>query len=129
MVNVAPEQNYLGRCYVSLLEHKGDLAELSSEEWLDFAAVLKQLELAIRQAFGAELFNWACLMNNAYKVHPSHPHVHWHVRPRYSLVHVPSFRGTQYHDQKFGHNYDREAKKPVGPELQQAIATELKKYV
>lgn len=30
MVSLSPDQDYLGRCHVTLKEHKGDLAELTA---------------------------------------------------------------------------------------------------
>lgn len=98
-------QAYLGRCYVTLKQHKGDLAELSSGEWLEFADLVKIIESAIRKTFGSTLFNWSCLMNNAFQTNPARPHVHWHLRPRYE--HSVEFNGITFSDVSFGHHYDR----------------------
>ncbi|MEP7205073.1 MAG: HIT family protein [Candidatus Saccharibacteria bacterium] len=113
-INIAPDQGYLGRCYVTLKEHKGDLAELTKEEWLDYAEIVKKLEGAIRLAFGAIVFNWGCLMNNAFQVSSATPHIHWHLRPRYDqTVH---FDGTDFVDPLFGFHYDRAQTKKVSNE-------------
>ena len=107
-----------------LREHKGDLASLSDEEWLDFAQVTKGLERAIRNAFGADMFNWSCLMNDAYKKDPPSPHVHWHVRPRYKDP--VEFEGMTFNDNDFAHHYDRSEPDKAGQELQDAIANKLR---
>ena len=66
-INLADDQYYLGRCYITLNRHLGDLADLSKEELLDFLELVKIIESAIRKSFNATLFNWGCLMNNAYQ--------------------------------------------------------------
>ena len=105
VVTVAQDQGYLGRCYVTLRKHRQHLHELSVEEWNDLASVINQLENAITVSLGATLFNWACMMNNAYQVETPVPHIHWHVRPRYSSP--ATFKGDTYLDNDFGHHYDR----------------------
>ena len=101
---IAPDQGYLGRCYVTLIEHKADLAELTEEEWLDYVEIVKKIEEAIRSAFGAIVFNWGCFMNTAFQVSPATPHVHWHLRPRYDKT--ISFDGIDFRDPLFGYHYD-----------------------
>lgn len=81
------------------------MAELTIEEWLDFAEIVKKLEKAIRSAYGAQLFNWGCLMNNAFQYNPAKPHVHWHFRPRYDKT--ISIDGIDFVDPMFAHHYDR----------------------
>ena len=105
MVSLSPDQGYLGRSYVTLKRHEGDLASLSNDEWVEFAEILRKFESAVKEAFNAEVFNWGCLMNNAYQVEPALPHIHWHVRPRYrSDVAV---NDTTFSDPLFGYHYDR----------------------
>lgn len=111
MVSLSSDQGYLGRCYVTLKEHKSDLADLTTEEWLEFSGVVKTLEEATRQAFGATLFNWGCLMNNAFQSSPALPHIHWHVRPRYQKPVL--FEDIEFVDPEFGHHYDRQQKNIV----------------
>lgn len=105
-VSLSSDQGYLGRCFVTLREHKGDLAELTAEEWLDFAEAVKKIEGAVGKAFGPALFNWSCLMNNAFQDIPSQPHIHWHVRPRYEGS--VYFAKQEFTDPHFAHHYDRE---------------------
>lgn len=72
-VSLAADQGYLGRCYITLKRHCGDMAELEKTEWSDFAGLVKRLEDALRKAFGAAMFNWSCLMNDAYQNQPPNP--------------------------------------------------------
>jgi diadenosine tetraphosphate (Ap4A) HIT family hydrolase len=119
VVALAPDQGYLGRCYVTLREHKGSLSLLSEREWADFASITRQLEGACEKAFSAAPFNWSCLMNNAFQVKPASPHVHWHFRPRYE--HPVQLNGTTFVDPQFGFHYDREQRRKLDDETYQII--------
>lgn len=105
-VGMAEDQRYLGRSYVSLKRECGDLAEVIEPELLDFLAVVRRFEAGARAAFGATMFNWSCLMNNAYQETDPKPQVHWHVRPRYAAA--PVVDGEVFEDPNFGHHYLRE---------------------
>lgn len=121
------DQRYLGRCVLVLKRSCGDLAELKQEEILDFFDLVKKLEAALRKTFDATMFNWGCLMNDAYQETPPNPQVHWHFRPRYN--HPVQFAGQTFTDPNFGHHYLREPKDAyLAPsDLLQLIATEIKK--
>lgn len=120
---VADEQSYLGRCIVELKEHKNSLSDLSSEEWLSLSEIISMVELAIRKTFNADLFNWTCMMNNAYQESDPIPHVHWHVRPRYSKK--VEFGGKVYSDPEFGQHYNRDRKEKASGETLNLIAKKL----
>jgi len=120
------DQLYLGRSVVVLKRPCGDLAEVTNDEIIDFLALVRQYERLLRVVFGATMFNWACLMNNAYQETPAKPQVHWHVRPRYAApVH---FAGEVFEDPNFGHHYLREDgnRRILSPELLGSIAAGLK---
>jgi diadenosine tetraphosphate (Ap4A) HIT family hydrolase len=105
-VVLADEQTYLGYCVVILKRRDcGDLALVTEEELLDFRVMVETLQNAFRKAFGATMFNWSCLMNNAYQEAEPKPHVHWHVKPRYDRPVV--FAGEVFEDPNFGHHYIR----------------------
>lgn len=118
------DQGYLGRAYITLKEHKGDLKDLTDEEWLEFAEVVQKYENSIRNAFGAKMFNWTCLMNNAFQTQPSQPHIHWHVRPRYDTD--VEFGGLTFKDPKFANHYDRNQKKLLSREELKSITETMK---
>lgn len=99
------DQTYLGRCVVVLKRHCGDLAELRQKEWTDYISLVAKLETALRKSFGAAMFNWSCLMNDAYKEKNPEPHVHWHFRPRYNKK--VEVAGETFEDKAFGHHYER----------------------
>src|SRR5882672_3443049 len=80
-VGLGNNQAYLGRAFVSLRTHKESLSQLDQQEWREFEELVQKLEHAYSKAFGAVPLNWTCLMNNAFKVKPAQPHVHWHVFP------------------------------------------------
>jgi len=124
---LASDQAYLGRCYVSLKRHCGDLAELKSEEWKDLIILIGKLEKSVKRAFDADLFNWTCLMNLAYHNSPPNPHVHWHFRPRYS--NPVDFDNLTFKDPEFGNHYAREAERSfeVSEETQHKIIEKIKK--
>ena len=110
-----PDQYYLGRSLVVVKRNVGDLAKLSDGEWLDFAKLVKKYESALRKAFGATMFNWSCLMNNAFRNNPPDPHVHWHVRPRYSKPTV--LEKMAFEDKEFGNHYARRTNREVPEEV------------
>ena len=126
-VGLAPEQTYLGYCVVALKRQDGlhgDLIDLTQEEITDFFAVVKRFEAALRKAFDATMFNWSCLMNNAYQLPDPKPHVHWHVKPRYD--HPVEFEGESFEDPNFGHHYVREnLNRIVSDELQDKIIAKI----
>lgn len=124
----ADQKTYLGRCAVWLKRSCGDLAELTSEELLDFHELVKKLEHACRKAFNATMFNWTCLMNNAYRTVPPNPQVHWHFRPRYNQIVI--FAGTEFHDKLFGSHYELHTdSRDIGSEIRSLIVEELKKHL
>jgi diadenosine tetraphosphate (Ap4A) HIT family hydrolase len=103
-VILAEEQAYFGYCVVVLKRQKcGDLAEVTEEELVDFLHIVKRFESALRGAFDATMFNWTCLMNNAYREKEPKPQVHWHVKPRYN--HKVEFAGEVFEDPNFGNHY------------------------
>lgn len=58
-------QEFPGYCIIS--SKKENLSELTSEEWIEIGKLEKELERVIRKIFDATMFNFACLMNNAYR--------------------------------------------------------------
>ncbi len=118
-VTLSSNQSYLGRSYVTLKRHCESLSDLESDEWLDFVELTKKLEHVFKKVFDATLFNWSCLMNNAYQESPAHPHVHWHFRPRYD--HEVEIAGVKFVDSEFGFHYDREREQRVDDSVLQEI--------
>jgi hypothetical protein len=70
------------------------------------------METALQLAFGSVNFNWACMMNFAYKKQPHNSHVHWRVRPRY--LRVVEVNGVKFEDPDFGDHYSRDHKVNFG---------------
>ena len=104
------------------------MSNLTSNEWTDFHTnIVKKLEPAFKKAFNATMFNWTCLMNNAYKSKNPKPQVHWHFRPRYR--NNVKFAGEQFKDLEFAHHYNRERKKIVSKDILKKISGEIKKYL
>lgn len=103
-VCLAPNQSLLGRCVIHLKRHAGDLADLTEDELLDFLNVVKRVEVAIRSAFNATMFNWSCYMNHAYRENSPNPHVHWWAVPRYEYA--VRFGERVFEDPHFSNPYD-----------------------
>lgn len=118
---------YLGRAYVSLKEHKPSLSSLSHEEWEDFEEIVKKLEKAYKEAFGAEPLNWGCFMNHAFRKKPYNSHAHWHIFPRYEIA--PMLDGISFEDVLFGEFYDDGAKRYVSAETVEHIASRLRLHI
>ncbi|MEO7904400.1 MAG: HIT family protein [Candidatus Saccharimonadales bacterium] len=89
------DQRVLGKCFVTLLEHKESLSDLTDIEWQDLHAIMQQLEAGARRVFAPSHFNWSCLMNNAV-VAGQPTHIHWHMHPRYTQA--VEFAGQLFHD-------------------------------
>ena len=125
-VVLSPEQYYLGRSIVLLKRECPSLSELSGEEWDDMHSLIKRFETGVRDAFGAEVFNWCCLMNNAFREDPPHPFVHFHVRPRYRNPF--EIGGEIFTDEHFGSHYElaRRESRNVSPEVLQEILRSLR---
>ncbi|MFH0819828.1 MAG: HIT family protein [bacterium] len=123
-VTIASDQAYLGRCYITLKRHCGDLAELKNSEWSDFIKLVKRIESALKRSFDATMFNWTCLMNNAYQNDPPNPHVHWHFRPRYNYK--VEFAGKIFEDPEFGHHYNKERGGEVSTIVKKKIVDKIK---
>lgn len=119
-----PEQSYLGRMVIVARRHVASLSDLTPEEQTNFFNMVKVLEKAVVDAFGASLSNWCCLMNDAYQEANPQPHVHWHLRPRYN--HSVTFNGMQFIDPEFGHHYSRERKINVDDVMVTAITQRIK---
>lgn len=91
-------QCYLGKSFITLRQHKETLSEPDEADWTEFHQVIRQIEQAVKAAFGADVCNWECLMNNAVKAgRPTH--VHWHLYPRYLGGTI--FAGEEFPDPKW----------------------------
>jgi len=82
-VYLADNQDYIGSCCVVSAVHYESLSELPMDAWVNLNEIIKALEPMLKETLGAAMFNWSCLMNNAYKSAVPAPHVHFLVRPRY----------------------------------------------
>lgn len=126
-VLLAPDQGYLGRAYVTLKAHKEHLSELSEQEWTEYGALVNRVETACKNGLGATLFNWSCLMNNAYQHKPYAPHIHWHFRPRYEKPVVVN--EVTFIDPEFGFHYNRNQHNVVDASLLMEIANRIKSHL
>lgn len=120
---LAPNQALLGRCIVHLKRHAGDLAELTQDEVLEWLSVVGKLENALREAFGATLFNWSCYMNLSYRGQHPNPHIHWWAVPRYK--HAVTLGEFVFEDPHFGSPYDHYRRLELPAEIHQNIAAQL----
>lgn len=126
-VGIGNNHSYLGRAFVTLREHKGSLSELSEEQWSEFNEIVRKLEKAYKEAFGAEPLNWGCFMNHAFRSEPFNPHVHWHIFPRYHKA--PVIEGITFDDPLFGNFYDDKAERLVSNEVVSVIVERLRQYI
>ncbi len=92
-------QEFPGQCIIS--NTKESLSDLTNDEWIELGKIEKELERVCQKLFNSTMFNFACLMNNAYRDNKT-PHVHFHFIPRYKNE-VLLF-GKKYKDKHFGFN-------------------------
>ena len=85
-----------------LSSNNESLSDLSNDEWIELGILEKELERISKKLFNATMFNFACLMNNAYKDNEK-PHVHFHFIPRYKNE-LKIFNKV-YKDKHFGYNF------------------------
>lgn len=119
-VVIAPNQSLVGRCVVHLKRHVGDVADLDQNELIEWLTVVRNLEAALRSAFGATMFNWSCYMNHSYRENVPDPHLHWWAVPGYD--HPLTIGDWTFEDPDFGSPYDHYRWLDVPEDLHQQIA-------
>lgn len=92
-------QEFPGQCILS--SNKESLSDLSNDEWIELGILEKELERVCKKLFNSTMFNFACLMNNAYRDNEK-PHVHFQFIPRYNGERV--ILNKKYKDKHFGYN-------------------------
>ncbi len=93
-------QTHPGYCIIGC--DKESLSELSIEAWQELGIIEKELERVCKKVFDATMFNFCCLMNNAYRDNEK-PKVHYHFIPRYRNE-LRLFNKI-YKDKHFGYNF------------------------
>lgn len=93
-------QEFVGYCIIS--SNKESLSDITEEEWKELGVLEKELERVNKKLFNATMFNFACLMNNAYRDNEK-PHVHFHFVPRYK--NELKIFNKKYIDKHFGYNF------------------------
>jgi len=126
-IELASDQTYLGRCKIILKRKCGELNKVNNKEWDDFLKVIKRMENGLKIAFNATMFNWTCLMNDAYQSKNPMPQVHWHFRPRYK--NKIKFNGLFFEDKEFGQHYNREKNRKIAERIQNKIIEKIRKSV
>lgn len=125
------DQRYLGSLIIKTKEKRQHLPDLTAQEQLDFFVLIKKLESFFTEKIGATMFNYSCLMNNAYRDGET-PHVHYHFRPRYK--NPVTILGQEFSDPNFGEHYlssslDGNGDVIIGDDVRMYIAEELTKYL
>lgn len=93
-------QEFVGYCIVG--NDKESLSDLAPEAWEELGIIEKELERVCKKVFGATMFNFCCLMNNAYRDNET-PKVHYHFVPRYK--NPVNLFNKKYVDKHFGYNF------------------------
>lgn len=93
-------QDHPGYCIIS--SDKESLSDLDGAAWKELGELEKELERICKKVFGATMFNFCCLMNNAYRDNEK-PHVHYHFVPRYKEPLI--LFNKKYIDRHFGYNF------------------------
>lgn len=93
-------QDHPGYCIIT--SKKERLSDLTPEEWIELGALEKELERVCNKVLKPTMYNFACLMNNAYRDNET-PNVHYHFVPRYKEETI--IVGKKYKDKYFGYNF------------------------
>ena len=124
------DQHNLGRSVIVLKRECQNLGETTKDEILNLHGVIRNMENATKRAFGATMFNWTCLMNDAYKKmrfgeEKDAPQVHLHFRPRY--LKKVKFAGRVFNDTDFARHYKRKTNEPVSEKACKQIIEKIRK--
>lgn len=93
-------QDHPGYCIIT--SKKERISDLTPEEWIELGALEKELERVCNKVLKPTMYNFACLMNNAYRDNET-PNVHYHFVPRYKEETI--IVGKKYKDKYFGYNF------------------------
>ena len=93
-------QEFPGACIISGTKEK--LSDMKNEEWEELGQIEKELERVCTKKLNATMYNFACLMNNAYRDNEK-PHVHFWFVPRYKEE--IKILNKIYKDKHFGYNF------------------------
>ena len=122
------DQEYLGTAFVTARRHVESLPDLSLDEELEFIEVRNRLIIAQQRAFGAQVVNTACLMNNAFDSEGvGTPHVHYHFKPRYAQI--VQFAGETFVDTQFGRYITEKTPKMVEELVSRQIVDRLRQEI
>lgn len=124
LVFLADRQDYIGRCIIVCREHCSDISQLSDNQWEELKKIISALQKTIKAELNATMFNLSCLMNDAYKHANPHPHLHFHLRPRYA--NPVKIGDTVFTDKEFSHHYNNKADVQVADREIQMIFDNLK---
>ena len=126
-VFLSDEQDYIGRCILVLKRHCGSMSELTDDEWEELRNLVCKIEECLKTVLGAAHCNWSCLMNSFYKAAVPDPHLHIHVRPRFSQPVI--LNGRTYTDSEFGHHYALNKSGAIPVEDREEVFSRLKKWL
>ena len=121
------DQEYLGTTFVTARRHVESLTALTFQEDKEFIIIRNQLITAQVQAFGAQVVNVSCLMNEAFRSFTPAPHMHYHFTPRYA---APVALGEEiFEDAQFGSYIRDKIPHPVSVDMGMYIVSRLKQYL
>lgn len=124
---LSDNQYYLGRSILLLKRKCGMLSGLKENETKELCDLIKKMEKGVKKKFGATMFNWTCLMNDAYKSKNPKPQVHVHLMPRYKKK--VKFAGEVFEDEVFAHHYDKTKEKRVSKKVLKEIRDKIKEIL
>lgn len=126
LIFLAPSQRYLGTCVVALKRHATDLYQLKEEEWIEFATIVRKMEMTLNKLLKPTLFNWTCFKNSAFRNDTPRPEIHWHLIPRYQEE--IDYEGLKFKDPDFGY-IPQPIKREIPPEVHKTLKNKIKLYL
>jgi len=107
----------LGSCVAITKEHHETFSEITPQEMAEYAIIMKEIEAAIKKAFGNDAIHHMALMMKDH-------HTHFHIIPRYKEKKV--FAGEEWVDE-FNPEVTILGKRE--PELSQEVLNKIKKEI
>ena len=117
-------QDHPGYCIIT--SKKERLSDLTPEEWIELGALEKELERVCNKVLKPTMYNFACLMNNAYRDNET-PNVHYHFIPRYKEETI--IVGKKYKDKYFGYNFWKWSNSKFKSQKISSLKKKKKKYL
>ncbi|MBT3814571.1 HIT family protein [Candidatus Woesearchaeota archaeon] len=108
----------LGACVLITKRHLERFSDTNNEEMLEFGAIVKEVENALKKSFNYDKINWLMLMMKD-------KHTHFHIMPRYNES--KTFTEREWKDEEGPNPLIQKLVEPIPQDILNQIKAEIKK--